>query len=157
LNKQLFVVAPEVNKVLIQSWGFYHIAGLNWGDSTVLVKNDETLRIMAVEAMHAKDEPLKSQLGKGKGHNVYRIYCTGDIVWVDGIQDNTKYGRINLLVPDMGSVGSDGKIGRRGLNAQDCLEIVKAPNPDRITPVHHTTFSMYVELIAGGKSSKYFP
>ena len=48
----------------------------------------------------------------------------------------------------MGSVGSDGKIGRRGLNAQDCLKIVKALNPDRITPVHHTTFSMYVEPIA---------
>jgi N-acyl-phosphatidylethanolamine-hydrolysing phospholipase D len=121
-----------------------------------MVKGDETLRIIAVEAMHAKDEPLKSQLGKGngyiieytKGKKVYRIYWTGDTVWFDKLQDNTKFGRINLLIPDMGSVGSDGKIGRRGLNAQDCLKIVKTLNPDRITPVHHTTFSMYVEPIS---------
>ncbi|WP_419788747.1 MBL fold metallo-hydrolase [Mucilaginibacter sp. X4EP1] len=156
LNKQLFVIAPGVNKDLIKSWGFTRTTGLNWGDSSVLVKGDETLRIIAVEAMHAKDEPLKTQLGKGNGYiieytrgrNVYRIYWTGDTVWFDEIQDNTKYGRINLLIPDMGSVGSDGKIGRRGLNAQDCLKIVKALNPDRITPVHHTTFSMYVEPIS---------
>jgi N-acyl-phosphatidylethanolamine-hydrolysing phospholipase D len=156
LNKQLFVIAPGVNKDLIKSWGFTRTTGLNWGDSSVLVKGDETLRIIAVEAMHAKDEPLKTQLGKGngyiieytRGNNVYRIYWTGDTVWFDEIQDNTKYGRINLLIPDMGSVGSDGKIGRRGLNAQDCLKIVKALNPDRITPVHHTTFSMYVEPIS---------
>jgi N-acyl-phosphatidylethanolamine-hydrolysing phospholipase D len=156
LSKQLFVIAPGVNKELIQSWGFNRINGLNWGDSSVLVKGDETLRIIAVEAMHAKDEPLRSQLGKGngyiieysKGSDFYRIYWTGDTVWFDEIQNYTKYGRINLLIPDMGSVGSDGKIGRRGLNAQDCLKIVKVLNPDRITPVHHTTFSMYVEPIS---------
>jgi len=157
LNKQLFVVSPGVDKGTIEKWGFKRVTGLNWGDSTVLVKNDETLRIIAVQARHAKDDPLKTQLGKGNGYIieysrggkiVYRIYWTGDTVWFDEIRDNTKYGRINLLIPDMGSVGSDGKIGRRGLNAQDCLKIVKALNPDRITPVHHTTFSMYVEPIS---------
>jgi N-acyl-phosphatidylethanolamine-hydrolysing phospholipase D len=156
LSKQLFVIAPGVNKEVIKSWGFTRITGLNWGDSSVMVKGDESLRIIAVEAMHAKDEPLKSQLGKGngyiieysKGASIYRIYWTGDTVWFDEIQENIKYGQINLLIPDMGSVGSDGKIGRRGLNSQDCLKIVKALNPDRITPVHHTTFSMYVEPIS---------
>lgn len=156
LNKQLFVIGPGVDKATIQGWGFMRTTGLNWGDSCVLVKGRETLRIIAVQAMHAKDEPLKTQLGKGngyiieysKGKEVYRIYWTGDTVWFDEIQNNTKYGHINLLVPDMGAVGSDGKIGRRGLNAQDCLKIVKALNPDRIIPVHHSTFSMYVEPIS---------
>jgi N-acyl-phosphatidylethanolamine-hydrolysing phospholipase D len=30
LNKQLFVIAPGVNKALIQSWGFTRTKGLNW-------------------------------------------------------------------------------------------------------------------------------
>ena len=47
----------------------------------------------------------------------------------------------------MGAVGSDGKIGRRGLNAVECVNIIKLLNPYLIIPVHHTTFSHYVEHI----------
>ena len=156
LNKHMKVIEPAVNKAMIEGWGFDHTTGLNWGDSTLLKKGDETLRIIAVEARHAANDPLKTALGKGngyiieysKGKHTYRIYWTGDTVWFDEIAGNTKYGKIDLLVPDMGSVGSDGKIGRRGLNATDCLKIVEALNPAMITPVHHSTFSMYVEPIS---------
>ncbi|PSL46140.1 L-ascorbate metabolism protein UlaG (beta-lactamase superfamily) [Chitinophaga niastensis] len=156
LNKQLSVVAPAVNKDMLLNWGFVNTHGLNWGDTMIINKSSETLRIIAVKAMHTKDEPLRTELGKGNGYiveytngsHVYRIYWTGDTVWFDEIQDLTRYGKINLLVPDMGAVGSDGKIGRRGLNADDCLKIIKALNPDLISPVHHSTFSMYVEPIS---------
>ena len=85
LSKTLFVIAPGVDKAHIQAWGFTRTTGLNWGDSSVMKKGNETLRIIAVKAMHAKDEPLRSQLGKGngymieytKGTKVYRIYWTG--------------------------------------------------------------------------------
>lgn len=155
LSKQLFAVSPGVNKPMMLSWGFKNTNALNWGDSTMITKGDEAIKIIAVEAHHAKDDPLKTALGKGngyiieytKGNKVYRIYWTGDTVWFDEIQADKKFGQINLLIPDMGSVGSDGKIGRRGLNAQDCLKIIETLNPDMITPVHHTTFSMYVEPI----------
>ncbi|HVI47514.1 MAG TPA: MBL fold metallo-hydrolase [Chitinophaga sp.] len=156
LNKQLNVVAPGVNKATLQGWGFDHTTGLNWGDTTIMTKGDETLRIIAVEAMHAKDEPLRTELGKGNGYIIeyvyknktYRVYWTGDTVWFDNMEQYTKYGKINQFIPDMGAVGSDGKMGRRGLNSEDCLKIIKALNPDLITPVHHSTFSMYVEPIS---------
>lgn len=156
LNKQLQVISPAVNKETLVSWGFLNTTGLSWGDSTVLTKGNETLRIIAVEARHAFFDPLKTALGKGNGyiieytngHKLYRIYWTGDTVWFDELQNDTKYGKIDLLVPDMGAVGSDGKIGRRGLNAHDCLLISNMLKPARIIPVHHTTFSMYVEPIS---------
>ncbi|WP_212002620.1 MBL fold metallo-hydrolase [Chitinophaga sp. HK235] len=156
LNKQLNVVVPGANTSTLQGWGFTHLRGLNWGDTTEFKKGNETLRIIAVEAMHAKDDPLKTELGKGNGyiieytvnHKVYRIYWTGDTVWFDDMQQYTRYGKINLFIPDMGAVGSDGHIGRRGLNSQDCLKIIETLHPDLIAPVHHSTFSMYIEPIA---------
>lgn len=156
LNKKLHVVLPAVNRQLMASWGFENNTGLNWGDSIVMTKGDESVRIIAVQARHAFSDPLKTALGKGNGYIIeytagnilYRIYWTGDTVWFDELLDDTKYGKIDLLVPDMGSVGSDGKIGRRGLNAHDCLLIANLLKPARIIPVHHTTFSMYVEPIS---------
>ncbi|NML37247.1 hypothetical protein HHL17_08550 [Chitinophaga sp. G-6-1-13] len=156
LNKQLGVVAPAANIATIREWGFVHTTGLKWGDTTEFKKGNETLRIIAVEAMHAKDDPLKTELGKGNGyiieytvnHKVYRAYWTGDTVWFDDMQQYTRYGKINLFIPDMGAVGSDGSIGRRGLNSQDCLKIIETLHPDVIAPVHHSTFSMYIEPIA---------
>ena len=156
LNKSLHVVASAVNKDQIVGWSFTDFTGLNWNDTTVMRKGDETLTIIAVQARHAATDPLKSLLGKGNGYiieyrhkdAIYRIYWTGDTVWFDEIGGYTKYGKIELLIPDMGSVGSDGKIGRRGLNAQDCLHIANVLNPNEIIPVHHTTFSMYIEPIS---------
>jgi N-acyl-phosphatidylethanolamine-hydrolysing phospholipase D len=156
LDKGVQVVGPAVNTELITGWGFTNFAGLNWGDQKMLKKGDEMLSINAVEARHAAEEPLRTQLGKGngyvityqKGGKVYRIYWTGDTVWFDEIAGVARFGHINLLVPDMGAVGSDGPIGRRGLNSGDCLKIVDALHPDKIIPVHHSTFSMYVEPIS---------
>lgn len=156
LDKKIHLIAPAINKETIRGWGFTDITGLNWGDTTVLNKDDEKLTIIAVEAVHAAQEPLRTQLGKGNGyiieyrrHNkVYRIYWTGDTVWFDEINSFAQYGKIDLLVPDMSAVGSDGKIGRRGLNAADCLHIANTLHPASIIPVHHSTFSMYVEPIS---------
>jgi N-acyl-phosphatidylethanolamine-hydrolysing phospholipase D len=156
LPKNLHVVGPAVNAAVFKEWGWVDFTGLNWGDSTVLKKGNESLTINAVEAHHAANDPLKTQLGKGNGYiityqngdDVYRIYWTGDTVWFDEIAGYTKYGKINLLVPDMGAVGSNGAIGRRGLNAVDCLHIAETLNPEMVIPVYHSTFSMYVEPIS---------
>jgi N-acyl-phosphatidylethanolamine-hydrolysing phospholipase D len=161
LNKRMHVISPTVNKETLVSWGFTNIKGLSWSDSTVFTKGNETLRIKAVEARHAFSDPLKTALGKGNGYIIeytnsrkhYRIYWTGDTVWFDELQDDAKYGHINLLITDMGAVGADGTLGRRGLNAVDALKITEALKPDLITPVHHSTFSMYVEPITVMKTT----
>jgi L-ascorbate metabolism protein UlaG (beta-lactamase superfamily) len=156
LSKALQVIGPAINKEQITGWGFTNFTGLNWADTTVMTKGNETLTIIAAEAHHAAYDPLKTQLGKGNGYiieyrhgnELYRIYWTGDTVWFDGMTTLTRYGKIDLLVPDMGSVGSDGSIGRRGLNATDCLHIARVIDARNIIPVHHSTFSMYVEPIS---------
>ncbi len=155
LDKALHLVAPEVNHAVYQGWGFTDINGLNWGDSTVMTKGNESLKILAVKADHAANEPLHTALGKGNGYiieyragrELYRIYWTGDTVWFPEMTGYTMYGKIDLLIPDMGAVGSDGDLGRRGLNWTDCLRLANVVDPAKIIPVHHSTFSMYVEPI----------
>jgi N-acyl-phosphatidylethanolamine-hydrolysing phospholipase D len=156
LNKSLTAIAPATESQMMVDWGFANTTGLDWGKEMTLNKAGESLRIIAVKARHAVGEELNTALGKvngyileyNDGHAVYRIYWTGDDVWFDGMQDLTKYGKIDLLIPDMGAVGSDGKIGRRGLNSSDCLHIITVLDPVMVIPVHHTTFSMYIEPIS---------
>lgn len=156
LSEDIHIVAPQVDNEKFVEWGFTNFTGLNWIDSTVIQKGDESVIIIAVEAHHAAIDPLRTQLGKGNGYiieyrnleNVYRIYWTGDTVWFDNIANVKNYGNLDLLIPDMGAVGSDGNIGRRGLNAEDCLHIARVLDPHKIIPVHHSTFSMYVEPVS---------
>jgi N-acyl-phosphatidylethanolamine-hydrolysing phospholipase D len=156
LSRSLTAIAPSTESQGMIDWGFVNTTGLEWGSTVTYNKADESLRITAVQARHAVGDALNTALGKvngyiiehNDGHAVYRIYWTGDNVWFDEMQNLTKYGKIDLLIPDMGAVGSDGKIGRRGLNSGDCLRIITLLDPGTVIPVHHTTFSMYVEPIS---------
>jgi len=156
LNKNLTTVVPTENKETILNWGFYSTEGLKWNDTITFKKDFETIKIIAVKALHAKDEHLNTELGHVNGYiieyndgkNIFRIYWTGDTVWFDEIKDYTKFGKINLLIPNMGAVGADGNIGRRGLDATECMKIIQCLNPTLIIPVHHSTFSHYVEPIS---------
>lgn len=156
LDKGVHLVGPAVNHEVFAGWGFKDITGLNWDDSTTIKKGNESLKIIAVKAVHALNEPLRTALGKGNGYiieysngqELYRIYWTGDTVWFNEMDGYTRYGKIDLLIPDMGAVGSDGNLGRRGMNWVDCLHLSKVVNPSMIIPVHHSTFSMYVEPIS---------
>lgn len=156
LDKKLHLVGPKESRNVFTGWGFQDINGLSWGDSTMIQKGNESLKIIAVKAVHAANEPLRTALGKGNGyvieyHNgteTYRIYWTGDTVWFNELDGYTRYGKIDLMIPDMGAVGSDGNLGRRGLNWVDCLHLANVLNPSRIIPVHHSTFSIYVEPIS---------
>lgn len=156
LNKNLRAIAPAANRESLLAWGFSNTAGLKWND-TITYKNEaETLTIISVKALHAKDERLNAELGQVNGYiieyddgqSVYRIYWTGDTVWFDEMQSYKQFEKIDLLIANMGSVGSDGKVGRRGLNSEECLRIVELLKPSLTIPVHHSTFSHYVEPIS---------
>ncbi|PWV46477.1 MBL fold metallo-hydrolase [Chitinophaga sp. S165] len=156
LDKDQHLVGPEENYSVFKNWGFKDINGLKWGDSTIMKKGTEVLKIIAVKTVHAANEPLHTALGNGNGYiieysagdNYYRIYWTGDTVWFEEMNNYTSYGKIDLLIPDMGAVGSDGNLGRRGLNSEDCLHLANVLQPTSIIPVHHSTFSMYVEPVS---------
>lgn len=153
LNKNLTTVAPTTNEETLVKWGFYNTTSLKWNDTITSRKGFETIKITAVKALHAKDEHLNSELGHvngyiieySEGKNTFRIYWTGDTVWFDEIKDYKKFGKIDLLITNMGAVGADGNIGRRGLDATECMKIIEYLNPVLVVPVHHSTFSHYVE------------
>ncbi len=156
LNKNLTTVAPTTNKETLLKWEFFNTTSLKWNDTITFKKDFERLKIIAVKALHAKDEHLNTELGQVNGYiieyndrrTVFRIYWTGDTVWFDEMKDFKQFGKINLFIPNMGAVGAEGNIGRRGLNAMECIRIIKCLNPARIIPVHHSTFSHYVEPIS---------
>lgn len=156
LQKQLPVIAPASNRDMLVQWGFHNTRGLPWTDTIVLTKGAETLRIIAIKARHAAKEPLNSELGEVNGYvleyksgrSSYRIYWSGDTVWFDDMQNLLQYGRIDLFIPHMGAVGADGHIGRRGLNTAETLQIIRLLQPSLIIPVHHTTFTHYVEPVS---------
>ncbi|MBS7232620.1 MBL fold metallo-hydrolase [Flavobacterium psychroterrae] len=151
LDKNLKTITTAQGVATMQRWGFTNVGALEWSDTLTLQKAGESLKITAVKSMHAQ-EPLNSELGKGNGYIIeyssgksfFRIYWTGDTVWFDEIASYTKYGKIDLLIPNMGAPGN----GKRGLDALQALKIITALNPKKIIPVHHTTFSHYAEPIS---------
>ena len=150
LNKNLKTITTTTGVPTMQKWGFTNVAALEWNDTLVLHKAKESLKIIAVKSMHAQ-EPLNSELGKGNGYiieyssgkSVFRIYWTGDTVWFDEIASYSRYGQIDLFIPNMGAPGN----GKRGLDALQALKIISALDPKKIIPVHHSTFSHYAEPI----------
>lgn len=150
LDKNLKTISTAAGVSVLQKWGFANTAALEWNDSVLLHKGHESLKITALKSMHA-EEPLNTELGKGNGYlieyqsgkSVFRIYWTGDTIWFDEIAAYSKYGKIDLFIPNMGAVGN----GKRGLDASQALKIITALDPEKIIPVHHTSFSHYTESI----------
>lgn len=150
LDKNLKTIVVTTGVSTFQKWGFVNTQGLEWADTITMQKGKESLRIIAVKSMHAQ-EPLNTELGKGNGYiieyasakSVFRIYWTGDTVWFDEIASYKKYGKIDLLIPNMGAPGK----GKRGLDAVQAIQIITALDPKKIIPVHHTTFAHYSEPI----------
>ena len=56
-------------------------------------------------------------------------------------------GRVDLLVPHLGAVGMGGVRGRLTLDASEAVRMVELFQPGRVVPVHHHTFSHYVEPV----------
>ena len=156
LSNSLYSILPSTYDSMLRSWGFLDVHGLAWNDTVVRVKGKEELRIIAVPARHALDERLNVALGKVNGYileyknggALYRIYWSGDTVWFDELTTLKKYGPLNLFIPNMGAVGAEGSLGRRGLNAEECIRIMESLQPVLTIPVHHSTFSHYVEPIS---------
>lgn len=150
LDKNLKTITTTTGVSTFQKWGFLNVTGLEWKDTITLQKGKESLKIIALKSMHAQ-EPLNTELGKGNGYiieynsgkSIFRIYWTGDTIWFDEISSYSKYGKIDLLIPNMGAPGN----GKRGLDALQVLKIITALDPKKIIPVHHTTFAHYSEPI----------
>ena len=152
----LFIASPAVEEKL-KGMGFTNILALKWGDSTVIENGGKRVTIKAIEAHHAHDSDLDKQLGEVNGYTItffsakeqreLTIYWAGDTVPYDGMKDKMNEASIDVLLADLGAVGSDGKIGRRSMNAEEAIQLLKMYNPKILIPIHHSSFGHYRESI----------
>lgn len=162
LDKRLPVVAPEGQAATLRAGGFERAQGLEWLQSLELVKESESLRVLAVPARHSADDAVNAELGVVNGyllthraaHAERRIYWTGDTVWFDALERVRELsGAPDLLLPHLGGVGAGGPWGRMTLDAAEAVRLVKLFTPGAVIPIHHTTFSHYVEPVSAFASA----
>jgi N-acyl-phosphatidylethanolamine-hydrolysing phospholipase D len=157
LGTGLEVVAPTANISQLRSWGFSQVHGLDWGQERSWHKDGERLRAMALPALHSHDEQVSHELGVVNGYLLehrsgeatFRIYWTGDTVWFDELpQVAEELPTVDLLLPHLGGVGKDGPWGLMSLDAVEGTRVVRTLRPRAVIPIHHSTFSHYVEPIS---------
>jgi N-acyl-phosphatidylethanolamine-hydrolysing phospholipase D len=156
LDKTLTVIAAPDHAAALNARGFQQVQSLKWGQVWVSQKNGETLTITAVPARHAHAEQLNAVLGVVNGYLIdhradgshYRVYWTGDTVWFDDLTGLKAHaGHVDALIPHLGAVGIDGPYGQMTLDAAEAARVADLFEADTIIPIHHHTFSHYVEPI----------
>lgn len=163
LPKDTLMVVPPHIVADLQTAGFRNLKTLDWGQSFAIGRGEGRLTITAVPAHHAHDPVIDAQSLKVNGYvltfeegtgasasprNRFVIYWTGDSVIFDGQAEAlAAYRPIDLLLPHMGAVGSDGP-ALKTMDADELDALVAAIDPARVIPIHHTTFSHYREPIA---------
>ncbi len=156
LPKELPLVVAAAGADAMRAAGFRDVRALDWGESTTLTKGTTSLAITAVPAHHAHDATLDHELGRGNGYvlawttpaGTFRAYWTGDAVLADESRELVaRFGAIDLLVPHLGAVGSDGALGLRTMDADETLQLVDRIAPRWVVPIHHTTFGHYREPV----------
>lgn len=156
LPKNLPVVVAAAGADAVRAAGFVDVRPLDWGEKLTLSHGAVTLQVEAVPAHHAHDVQLDHDLGRGNGYvltwqdsvGAVRAYWTGDAVLSDETRDfAAKYGPIDVFLPHLGAVGSDGGLGLRTMNAEETLALTLRVAPRLVIPIHHTTFGHYREPI----------
>jgi L-ascorbate metabolism protein UlaG (beta-lactamase superfamily) len=152
------MIAPLNQALQLVDQHFRDTEGLEWWQSLDLEKRGELLRITAVPARHSHDDVQNDRLGTGNGYLFeyscdlglcFRMYWTGDTVWFDGMRDiYTRAGQLDLLVPHLGAVGLGGPYGMMTLDSSEAVQVIELFQPRTIVPIHHHTFSHYVEPVS---------
>jgi L-ascorbate metabolism protein UlaG (beta-lactamase superfamily) len=157
LSKDVQVIAPTANVGQLRDWGFNQAEGLDWRQERTWDRNGERLRVLALPAYHSHDAQVSHDLGVVNGYLLehrtdeaaFRIYWTGDTVWFDELnQLAQEVPGVDLLLLHLGGVGKDGPWGLMTLDAAEATRVVLVTRPRTVIPVHHSTFSHYVEPIS---------
>lgn len=117
---------------------------------------DERIIMKGVPAQHSADPDVNTDLEVVNGYMISyveegrsrRIYWTGDTVWFDGLSGiQADAGAIDLLIAHIGAVGDGGPWGRMTLDGSEAARLAKLFQPGTVIPIHHHTFSHYVEPV----------
>jgi N-acyl-phosphatidylethanolamine-hydrolysing phospholipase D len=154
--RTLWGLAPAEHVPQLERWGFDLIEGTITGEEHRLERGGEILRLQVLPARHSHDAATSAALGAVNGYLIehetvrrtLRIAWTGDTVWFDELPAAvTRRGLVDVLVPHVGAVGSGGPWGLMSMDAEEAARLVEAVGPRLVVPVHHHTFSHYVEPV----------
>jgi N-acyl-phosphatidylethanolamine-hydrolysing phospholipase D len=115
------------------------------------------MKLISVPAQHSHDAQTNQELGIVSGYIlrysangiIYTIYWTGDTIWFDELDEIKKVvADLDLLIPHLAAVGMAGPWGLMTLNSDEAIKLADLMEPQAIIPIHHHTFSHYVEPIS---------
>ncbi|WP_202079855.1 MBL fold metallo-hydrolase [Caldalkalibacillus salinus] len=158
LPQTIPMIVSSYDAPKLKARGYEKVQVLDWWQACPLYKNGAEVTLTAVPARHAHSDHLNRDLGVVNGYwlsctnrstpYTHNIYWTGDTVWFEGMRNiSHKLGKPDVLVPHMGAEGEAGPLGRLTLNASDTVKMMQWFNPHFLIPIHHHTFSHYVESV----------
>lgn len=156
LNKNLPMILPIADLENIKGKGFKNLKPAKYGDVFSYKVGKGTIEIIAIPADHTENKSIEHILGEGLGYVIRfkqgqkqtSLYWTGDSMPTDRVVDFVNgYGPINILVPNMGRVGTTGPLGQISMGASDVVELATKLSVEKVFPIHHTSYELYLEPI----------
>jgi N-acyl-phosphatidylethanolamine-hydrolysing phospholipase D len=157
LRRNTRLVLPPADRLAVAKFGFTDLTALDWGMQKTYTAGPLVITVTAVVAHHSRDKAIAAQMGRGNGYWIdFRqggwrrtIYWTGDSLPTDDVVAAVrKLGRPDVLVPDMGAVGTGGQFGQISMSASDVADLTYAVRPREVIPIHHSTYGFYREPIS---------
>ncbi|MDO6425741.1 MBL fold metallo-hydrolase [Thalassotalea sp. 1_MG-2023] len=157
LQKDILMVLPTDDQEKIGKLGFTNLDAMAPGDKREYKTRHGKVTITAVPADHTLNKDLESILGHGLGFYIVfqqgswqrSLYWTGDSMPSERVINFVQsLGPIDILVPNMGKVGTSGPLGQISMAAKDVLTLVKALSITKVLPIHHSTYELYLEPIS---------
>lgn len=156
IDNNLPMVLPIADLENIKGKGFKNLKPAKYGDVFSYQISKGTIEIIAVPADHTENKNIEHILGEGLGYVIRfkqgdkqtTIYWTGDSMPTDRVVEFVNgYGPINILVPNMGRVGTTGPLGQISMGASDVVELAAKLKVEKVFPIHHTSYELYLEPI----------
>jgi len=157
LNKDMPVLLPKQDHKKVHEYGFKQLLTLEPGDKQVYQAGEGTVSITAVPADHSENTNLLPILGHGLGYFIefeqaqwqHTVYWTGDSMPTSNVINFVKtLGDIDVFIPNMGRVGTTGPLGQISLGAKEAIQMASQLKADKILPIHHSTYELYLEPIS---------
>lgn len=156
IDKKVPIILPQCQRKLLED-KFYNIISANYWEPIKLETKSTKINITPVPARHAHKEDINEDMGVVNGYIIecilkeesYKIYWTGDTVWFEDMKKiKDVAGEVDIFIPNMGAAGVDGPYDMLTLNSEQAIKLCSLMKPKYILPIHHNTFSHYVEPIS---------
>lgn len=154
LPKEMSVLVPAHDLDAMREKGFHNLTRSDWHQTHVLETATASISITAVPAEHSENPDVSALLGPGNGYWLRfqqdgwskSVYWTGDTFPTDTVLEAIKpLGSPDILIPHMGGVGSTGSLGQISMGAEHLKKFVAHTQPKKILPIHHSTYTLYLE------------